>query len=314
MRLTKLLISSLLILGLFSFTSCEEEVVDPVTPNIAELAADTPQLSTLVAALERAELTSAIAASGAKTVFAPTNEAFQKLLDSNAAWNSLEDIDKATLTNVLLYHVIEGSVKAADLSNTYVNTLAKGPNDAAISLQINIDNGAVFNGSATPSATDIEASNGTVHIINEVMLPPTVVNHALNNDDFSILVAALTRADVTTDYVSILSGNGPFTVFAPTNQAFLDLLASNAEWNALEDIPVATLEAVLNYHVVSGANVQAGQLTDNQEITSLGGKFTTDLTDGAKLETSSGQSVNIVLTDVQGSNGVVHVITEVLLP
>jgi len=314
MRLTKLLIFSLLILGLFSFTSCEEEVIDPVTPNIAELAKDTPQLSSLVAALERAELTAAIAASDVKTVFAPSNDAFQALLDSNPAWNSLEDIDKATLTNVLLYHVTAGSVKAADHSNTYVKTLAKGPNDEAISLQINIDNGAVFNGSAKPITTDVAASNGTVHIIDKVMLPPTVVNHALNNADFSILVAALTRADLTSDYVSILSGNGPFTVFAPTNEAFANLLASNPEWSALEDIPVATLEAVLNYHVVNGANVQAGQLTDNQEITSLGGKFTTDLTDGAKLATSSGQSVNIVLTDVQGSNGVIHVITEVLLP
>ena len=121
------------------------------------------------------------------------------------------------------------------------------------SLQIDVSNGVVFNGSATPIDTDIEAKNGIIHTINEVMLPPNVVNLASNNDDFSILVAALTRSDLTTDYVSVLTGEGPFTVFAPTNAAFEALLASSADWNTLEDIPVATLEAVLNYHVVSGA-------------------------------------------------------------
>jgi transforming growth factor-beta-induced protein len=140
------------------------------------------------------------------------------------------------------------------------------------------------------------------------------VNLALNNPVFSTLVAALTRADLTTDYVSILSGTGPFTVFAPTNAAFQALLDSNPDWNSLNDIPVATLEAVLNYHVVSGANVQASQLSDNQEVASLGGMLTVDLSNGAKLETTSSQSVNILLTDAQGSNGVVHVVDQVLIP
>jgi len=314
MRLAKLMTIGLLVFGLFSFTACEEETPTPSTPNIVELALDAPELSSLVAALQRANLVSALEAAGTKTVFAPTNTAFQALLDSNPAWNTLEDIDIDLLTNVLLFHVIEGGVRAADLTNTYVPTLAKGPNDEPLSLQVDVSNGVNFNGSASPSSTDNEASNGVVHIIDEVMLPPNVVTLALNNSDFSILVAALTRADLTTDYVSVLTGDGPFTVFAPTNQAFADLLDSNNEWNTLDDIPVATLEAVLNYHVVSGANVQADQLTDNQDITALGGTFTTDLSNGAKLETSSGQSVDIVLTDVQGTNGVVHVVSTVLLP
>ena len=314
MRLAKLMTIGLLVFGLFSFTACEEDNPIPSTPNIVELALDAPELSSLVAALQRANLVSALEAAGTKTVFAPTNTAFQALLDSNPAWNTLEDIDIDLLTNVLLFHVIEGGVRAADLTNTYVPTLAKGPNDEPLSLQVDISNGVNFNGSASPSSTDNEASNGVVHIIDEVMLPPNVVTLALNNSDFSILVAALTRADLTTDYVSVLTGDGPFTVFAPTNQAFADLLDSNNEWNTLDDIPVATLEAVLNYHVVSGANVQADQLTDNQDITALGGTFTTDLSNGAKLETSSGQSVDIVLTDVQGTNGVIHVVNTVLLP
>ena len=108
---------------------------------------------------------------------------------------------------------------------------------------------------------------------------------------------------------------GPYTVFAPTNSAFQALLDSNASWNSLADVPIATLEAVLKYHVFAGGNVQSGQLTDNQEITMFsGGKVTVDLSSGAKLETTSGQSVVISITDVQGTNGVIHAIDSVLLP
>jgi len=245
---------------------------------------------------------------------APTNAAFQNLLDSNPAWNALSDIDNETLTSVLLFHVIPADVKAADLTDSYASTLSTGPNDEAIVMQIDVTGGVQFNGSASPVTTDVATTNGTVHIIDEVMLPPSVVNLALNNPTFSTLVAALTRSDLTTDYVSVLSGAGPFTVFAPTNDAFQALLDSNSDWNGLNDIPVATLEAVLNYHVVAGANVQSKQLSNDQEVAALGGSFTIDLTDGAKIRTSSDQTVNIILTDAQGSNGVVHVVDAVLLP
>ena len=313
MRFTKFLFIAFAAISMIAFTSCEE-TVEPGDLNILELAQDTDDLSSLVAALEQTGLTAAFEGTNAQTVFAPTNAAFDALLASNADWNSLADIDNATLTSVLLFHVVEGSVKAADLTDTYVNTLSTGPNDEPISLQIAVTGGVTFNGTTTPITTDIEASNGVVHTINEVMLPPNVVNLAANNSIFSTLVAALTRADLTTDYLAVLNGEGPFTVFAPTNDAFQALLDSNMDWNSLDDIPVETLAAVLNYHVVSGANVQADQLSDNQEVTTLGGTFTVNLEGGAALETTGGQTVDIVLTDVQGTNGVVHVVNQVLLP
>lgn len=308
----------LLLSGIFMISSCgsDDDTPDP-TPDpldIVETAQATDNLSILVEALTQTGLVSALQADGPLTVFAPTNQAFQDLLDATPAWNSLSDIDNAVLTDVLLFHVLGGEVKAADLSDSYVTTNSLGPNDEPIVLQVDVTGGVKFNGSALPVTTDVDATNGVVHIIDEVMLPPSVVSLALNNPVFSSLVSALTRDDLTTDYVSILSGAGPFTVFAPTNDAFQALLDSNADWNSLADIPVATLEAVLNYHVVNGANVKAGQLTDNQTITTLGGEITTDLVNGAKIETTSNQSVNIILTDVQGSNGVVHAIDAVLLP
>jgi len=301
------------------FTSCEDEViVDPIpTPepmNIVETAVATDDLSTLVDALTQAGLVSTLEGDGPFTVFAPTNDAFQALLDSEPSWNSLSDIDNNVLANVLKFHVLAADVKAADLTDSYVTALATGPNDEQISLQIDVTGGVKFNGSAAPITTDVSTTNGTVHIIDEVMLPPSVVNLALNNPAFSTLVAALTRTDMDFDYVGTLSGDGPFTVFAPTNDAFQALLDGNDAWSSLDDIPLETLKAVLNYHVVSGTNAQSKDLVDNAEIATLGGTITVDLTDGAKIETTSGQSVAVAIADVQGSNGVVHAVGEVLLP
>lgn len=311
----------LMVFGMFLLTSCgtdDDATPDPtpvVPVNIVETAQATDDLSILVDALTQTGLVSALEANGPLTVFAPTNQAFQDLLDSEPSWNSLADIDNDVLSSVLLFHVLGGEVRSTDLADSYITTNTLGPNDEPVVLQIETTNGVVFNGNANPVTTDVDATNGVVHIIDAVMLPPSVVNLALNNDAFSTLVAALTRPDLSTDYVSVLSGAGPFTVFAPTNEAFQALLDSNVDWTSLDDIPTATLEAVLNYHVVSGANVQAGQLVDDQVITTIGGvELTTDLVNGSKLTTTSAQSVNIVLTDVQGTNGVVHAIDAVLLP
>jgi len=313
-------LTSVLFLCLFlSFgllTSCSDD--DPVIEkpkNIVDLAVADSNLSVLVAALQKADLVSALQAEGSFTVFAPTNAAFQALLDSNDSWSSLDDIPVETLKSVLLFHVITGEVKAADLSNTYVKTLSTGPNDEMLSLQVEVDGAVEFNGDSKPIATDIMASNGVIHTIDKVMLPANVVTLALNNSGFTSLVAALTDDRHTTDFVSLLKENGPYTIFAPTNDAFQALLDSNNSWNSLGDIPIGTIEAVLKYHVFAGGNVQSDELSDNQEITMFDGNMiTVDLSSGVKLDTSSGQSVVISLTDVQGTNGVIHVVDSVLLP
>ncbi len=304
---------------LFVFSSCnkdDDNDNNTTSKNIVETAMATDDLSLLVEALDAANLVTALEGTAALTVFAPNNAAFQALLDSDASWTSISDIPVSVLTNVLLFHVIEGNVPSSALSDTYVNTLSLGPNGEAISLQINTVGGVSFNGSAVPLITDVSASNGIIHIIDEVMLPPAITNLALNNSNFSTLIAALTDSRHTTNYVTVLSGAGPFTIFAPTNDAFQSLLDSEASWNTLADIPISTLEAVLNYHVVSGANVQADQLTDGQDITMFDGNIlTVDLTSGAQLNTNSGQTgVDIVITDIQGTNGVVHAVSSVLIP
>ena len=304
------LVAVVLIVTFISSCSDDDSIIE--TNTIVDVAVNN-NLSSLVAAVTKADLADTLSGSGSFTVFAPTNAAFQALLDSNANWSSIDDIPVETLRSVLLFHVLNGTVASSDLSDTYVSTLSTGPNDEAISLQVEVTGGVEFNGDAKPVVVDVNASNGIVHVIDKVMLPPNVVTLALNNAGFTSLVAALTDSRHTTDFVAVLSGAGPFTVFAPTNAAFQALLDSNTEWNSVADIPVATLEVVLLYHVVNEANVQSGQLS-NGDVTTLGGTITIDLTTGAQIITSSDQTVNIIITDVQGSNGVIHAVDSVLLP
>lgn len=298
----------------FLWTSCgDDDSPEEPTSTLLELLGEDENLSSLVAAVSAAGFTRTVEDATALTILAPTNTAFQSLLDSNDDWNALEDIDSDLLKDVLSYHLIGADVKSTDLATGYVNSNLAGPNSELVSLFVEVGSGVKFNNAATVTTADVAGTNGTYHIIDEVLLPPSVVDIALANSEFSTLVAALTREDLLVDFVSVLSDDGPFTVFAPNNAAFQALLDSNDDWASLDDIPSETLVAVLQYHVVQ-ANVQSDELTDGQSVSALSGSFDIDLSDGAKINTSSGQTVSIIATDVQGTNGVVHVVESVLLP
>jgi uncharacterized surface protein with fasciclin (FAS1) repeats len=298
-----------------TFTSCNEDD-DDVEPqsNIVELAVATDDLSSLVAAVQRAGLVDALSdASANYTVFAPTNAAFAAFLSANN-FNSVDDVPVDVLTQVLLNHVLGTEVKAADVTTGYFNTLATYGTTTS-NIDMFIDASALrINGSSNIGATDIDASNGVVHIVDAVIGIPKIPTFAVANPDFSILVQALTRSDLSTNYATFLEGDGPFTVFAPTNAAFAALLTELSAPD-LASIPAATLEAVLTYHVVAGANVLAGSLTEGQVVTTAQtGTFTISLAGGAKITDGAGRETNIIATDIQAGNGVVHAIDRVLLP
>jgi uncharacterized surface protein with fasciclin (FAS1) repeats len=308
---------SLLFLSIitFAFTACkDDEVVIVDAPNIVELAQGTPELSILVEAVVYADLVSVLSGTDKYTVFAPTNAAFTTLLNSLGV-AKIQDVDKNIVKSILLYHVVGGDVKSTALSTGYVKTAATfGTTTSNLRLFVNTASGVKLNGEANVTTADVAAENGTVHIIDKVLTLPTVVTQALSNPEFSTLVLALTRPDLGVDYVSILSGTGPFTVFAPTNAAFAALLTELGV-SSLDAIPAATLNSVLQYHVVSGANVLSTQLTEGQQVTSFqGGKFTIGLSGGASITDAKGRKANIVVVDVQGTNGVVHAIDKVILP
>ncbi|GAB4499109.1 MAG: fasciclin domain-containing protein [Saprospiraceae bacterium] len=295
------------------FTACDDDDDNTELKNIVELAQGDANLSTLVAAVQRAGLVDELSGTTQLTVFAPTNQAFSDLLTA-LGYTKLEDVPVAALTDILLNHVVSGEVRSTALTTGYVETLLPfGSTNSFINNYVDLSSGVKIGGSQVITA-DLDASNGVVHVINKVIVPPTVVNQALNNPNFSTLVAALTRSDLGVDYVSILSGAGPFTVFAPTNAAFASLLTELGV-SSLNDISADVLNKVLQYHVVSGSNVLSTQLTDEQVVpTFLGQSLTIDLTGGAKIKDAAGRVSNIIATDVQGANGVVHAIDKVILP
>ena len=156
-------------------------------------------------------------------------------------------------------------------------------------------------------AADIIGSNGVIHVVDAVIMPLDIVGHAVANSNFSELVGALGAA--SGDLVAILSGDGPFTVFAPVNSAF------EAISDVVAGLDADQLAAVLTYHVVGGANVRSTQLTDGQQVNTVNGSsFTINLGAGATITDTQGNTVDIILTDVQATNGVIHVLDAVILP
>jgi uncharacterized surface protein with fasciclin (FAS1) repeats len=185
-----------------------------------------------------------------------------------------------------------------------------------LSLYFDTSNDVVFNGDSSVISADIVASNGIVHVVDEVIVLPSVVTFAASNPAFATLVAALTREDHTTDFLSILSSSNepaPFTVFSPTNDAFGSLL-SELEYNTLGNIPLSILETTLDTHVVVEDNVRSTDLVDGMSIITIGSPLTVSLTADAKLVDVNNRISNIVAVDVQAYNGVIHVIDKVLLP
>ena len=322
-NLLKLTNLTLLFFVGFSTLSCSDDDDDYVSPtgplNIVETALDTSDLSNLVAALSVADGNLLDVLSGGEyTVLAPNNFAFETFLTDNG-FASLSDVPTDVLSNILLNHVITGTVNSAALVDAgygYTSTNATNMDGDNLSLYFDTSNGVVFNGDSSVISADIEASNGIVHVVDEVIVLPTVVTFAASNPAFATLVAALTREDHTTDFLSILSTTtepAPFTVFAPTNDAFGSLL-SELGLNALGDIPLSTLEATLATHVVVEANVRSTDLVNGMQITTIGSPLTVSLTAGAQLVDTNNRISNIIAVDVQAYNGVIHVIDKVLLP
>merc|ERR1712127_804808 len=232
---------------------------------------------------------------GPFTVFAPTNEAFAAL-------------PKAVLDYLLTYHVASGSVHAADLKNH-----EKIPTVEGKDVEVTLKDSKVYINNAQVTTADIDASNGVVHIMNAVLLPPrhaltagkTIVDLAVATPDLSTLVTALKAGGL----VDTLSGAGPFTVFAPTNEAFAALPKAVLDY-LLDPAHKAQLVDVLTYHVASGS-VHAADLKNHEKIPTVEGKDVEVTLKDSKVYINSAQ---VTTADIDASNGVVHIVNAVLLP
>jgi transforming growth factor-beta-induced protein len=291
------------LLGIFILTGCEtEEQMTPVADmTIAEYALSDDNFSILVQALTKAELVNVLNGEGNFTVFAPTNAAFNTLFDQLGI-SGIADLSKETLTPILLYHVLGTEAKSSMITTGYYSTLSPSQG-SYLSLKADVSSGVKLNKTTNVTTADVDVKNGVIHVIDKVLLPPSVVDLALANDSFSILVQAVVKAGL----VETLSGSGPFTIFAPTNAAFESLFAT-LEISGIANLTKEQLIPILTYHVVSG-NVRSSQLSAGM-VETLNGLISITLTPSPAINTNS----MIVATDVQGSNGVIHVINKVLLP
>jgi len=313
-NLKKILRSILLLfVGLATFsvilTSCkDDDDAQPATGNdIMDIAKATPVLSTLVTAVETAGLSDALRGDGPLTVFAPTNAAFENLPDG-----VLDDLlaNPDILEQVLLYHVVAGKVMSADVTTGSVPTLLSGS-----SIEVVVDGNTItLNGLSTVIGADTEASNGVIHLIDEVLIPATIelpkdniVEIAQATPELSSLVTILTKFP---DLVTALSSDGTYTVFAPTNDAFAALLTAIGQ-SSVDDVPESVLRTILEYHVISTAVVMSGDLSDGQTAEALSGEQITVKIDGNGVFISDAK---VIIPDVEASNGVVHVMEDVMVP
>ncbi len=313
---------ALIALVSLTIVSCsnDDDNQDPINPieegTIAAIIAADPDYSSLAAALEVAGLTETLSG-GDFTVFAPDNAAFEAFLNA-AGFASLDDVPVDVLTNVLLNHVLNGTNLSSGLVTGYVTTLAtEATSGANLSMFVDTTSGVTLNGVSAVTTADIEADNGVIHQVNNVIGITNITTQALANPAFSILVEALIAASTTeVDYVALLSGttSSPFTVFAPTNDAFGELLIALG-FSSLDDVPVATLQTILNYHVIAEANVRSSDLEEGASVATFeGSNITITLEGGAQVVDATGVGSNIIVVDVQTGNGVVHAVDKVLLP
>ena len=272
---------------------------------IVDIAVADGRFGTLVAAVQAAGLVDTLKGEGPFTVFAPTDEAFAKL-PAGTIEELLKPENKQKLTDILLYHVVSGTVKAAD-----VVKLTEAMTVLDKNVAVKVEGDKVFINDAQVLITDIQASNGIIHVIDSVLLPPAeekamdIVDLAVADGRFGTLVAAVQAAGL----VDTLKGEGPFTVFAPTDEAFAKLPAGTVE-ELLKPENKQKLTDILLYHVLPG-KVAASDVTDGLIADSALGTSLFFKVDMGKAYVNEAQ---IVTTDIQASNGVIHVIDTVILP
>jgi uncharacterized surface protein with fasciclin (FAS1) repeats len=287
---------------LFSFILTILSLVSFAQNSVVDIIVNSADHDTLEAAVIAAELADDLSGPGPFTVFAPTDAAFAAL-PSGTIETLLTD-PTGTLAQILLYHVVSGTALSSTLSDGQTITTLLGE-DITVTIGMN---GVMIN-NATVVVADITATNGVVHVIDAVLLPPapqptTVVDVIVNSDVHNTLEAAVVAAGL----VETLSGTGPFTVFAPTDAAFAALPAGTVE-TLLAD-PTGALTQILLYHVV-GAQALSTDLTNGQTVATLQGQTVTVTINAEGVFINNAQ---VTVADIVTSNGVIHVIDAVLVP
>lgn len=294
-------LSLIIVLSLLFGFSCSDDDPTPMPQeeSIIEIASGNNQFSTLVAAIQRADLVDDLNAAGPFTVFAPTNQAF-----TDAGITDVSAVPVEDLRNILLYHVVAGEILANQVTTGEVPTLLEGAN-----LNVVVNGGTiVINEDITVTSGDISASNGVIHVIDGILMPEaesnSIADIIIGNENFSTLLAAVLASDLDE---ALLEG-GPFTVFAPTNEAFAKFLEDTG-LTAEQLLQSPDLASILSYHVVPGvvpaSAVEAGGVTTLTESPF----FVSVDPDGGIWINGNTQ---IEDTDIMADNGIIHVVDYVI--
>lgn len=269
--------------------------------DIVDTAVGAGSFKTLAAALQAAGLVEALKGDGPYTVFAPTDEAFAKLPEGTVE-SLLQPANKQKLIQVLTYHVVKGRVPA---SKVVALKGAKTLNGQRVDIKFN--DGKVLVDNANLVTTDVNCSNGVIHVIDQVILPAAddIPTTAANAGSFGTLLAAVRAAGLA----EALAGTGPFTVFAPTDDAFGKLPTGTVE-TLLKPENKGKLAEILKYHVLPGRIYSSDAIAAGEAETLQGGTVTIS-TSGSVARVNDAR---LVATDIDASNGVIHVIDSVILP
>lgn len=295
---------AILMLVVLSFAACDDDdgVDPPALVSITETAVADGRFTTLVSALQRTGLDDVLSGTGTFTVFAPTDDAFA---DSGIDLTTVSDTD---LANLLRYHVLGATVASTDLGegDTFASTLgAYGPGNSALTMLVNKTGTAVkVNDDADVVVADVNATNGVIHAIDKVLGPQTIVDFTVK----SVGTTELEAAVIAGGLVDALSGTDPLTVFAPVDAAFDAISATVA------GLTNEQLVEVLTYHVVNG-NVRSSGLSVTTVPTLNATNMIDIRQDGGNFFVQNGDTrTDFIITDIQGTNGVIHLINAVLIP
>ena len=276
-------------------------------------------LDSLEIALDLSGMMSTFQSPGTYTLFAPNNEAFVNMMAGDSTINQIADIDLIKLSNIIKYHSLPNHKNSFDINlNSYFPTLNSiGSSNEANIIEFDkpMPTKIILNNGAEMVEIDMFALNGILHIIDSIIEPQNMFQMCENDERYSSMLEAI---NIFGDTISdLLKESGDHTLFAPSNDAFQDLLNSNSSWNSIADINRDTLKVLLSYHLTDTRNIQTRQMTQDQKIISIAGDtITVDLSRGFQLITqdTSQNKVNIEAMDIQGINGVIQSVDKVMKP
>jgi uncharacterized surface protein with fasciclin (FAS1) repeats len=313
----------LILTGVTVFYSCipldkdvpqDPRTFDPSDTNLRELSTALPYFRDYIRAMDFTNISGILEAPGPYTIFMPNQVGFTKFRNEKGI-SDAEEIPEDSLKRILLYHIIPGHWRLSQIPRGYYPTLAGEKSTSnPIDLFIDTDELLKLNGIVALDEPDLETVNGVVHSISAVLEIPAVLNHLSVNSEFSIISGILNSGLPGEEIIKMFRQEGPFTFFAPTDEAFEAFLAENDAWQSPEDIPAEVLNDMLKYHLIEKMNFLLKDVIEERVVSTLKGPaiMAEPVISGWQIRDGSGRTVRVTRNDIQAVNGVIHQVDKVL--